>query len=134
MAEPGVGDGVKAYTLAVPPGMELLNANERVHWAVRARRTRVLREWAHWEARRQRLGHYETIGVRVSVRPGVRTPTARFDPPNWAPTSKAVIDGLVDAGVVPDDGAPHVWAVTFGAGERTKLARVSVSLDVYPMF
>jgi crossover junction endodeoxyribonuclease RusA len=134
VVEPGGGDGVGVYRLAVPPGMELLNANERLHWAVRAKRTKALREWAGWEARRQRLPHCETIGVRVTVRPGVRTPTARFDPPNWAGTSKACIDGLVDARVVPDDGAPHVWAVTFGAGERTKLARVTVSLDVYPMF
>lgn len=38
----------------------------------------------------------------------------RRDPSNLMPTQKAVVDGLVDAGVVPDDCPPFVteWMPT----------------------
>jgi len=39
--------------------------------------------------------------VRVTF--GVRDPGRRRDPHNYMPTVKAIIDGLVDAGVWPDD-------------------------------
>ena len=33
----------------------------------------------------------------------------RSDPSNWTPTTKACVDGLVDAGVWPDDDQKWVW-------------------------
>ena len=39
--------------------------------------------------------------VRVSF--PTSTPNTRRDPHNWAPTVKAILDGMVDAGIWPDD-------------------------------
>lgn len=84
---------------------DALNENHRRHWAATAARRRELRRWAaHLAAatRAPRLG-------RARVTATVRTSShGRRDPLNWAPTIKPLIDGLVDAGVLPDDDAAHL--------------------------
>ncbi|HEY2238874.1 MAG TPA: hypothetical protein VGI21_08790 [Streptosporangiaceae bacterium] len=85
--------------------MELLTANQRPHWAVRARRTRALREAAAWMARAARVPQLEHVHVLAEYRPPDRR---RRDPANWQPSFKAAVDGLVDAGIVPDDDAAHL--------------------------
>ena len=91
----------QAITLTVPGG-EWLTANGRYHWAQRARATRALRWRAHATARSQGMRPMGPSRVTVAV----AYPTAaRADPDNAAPTVKAIIDGLVDAGVWPDDNS-----------------------------
>lgn len=88
-------------TLTVPRS-EWLTANGRYHWANRARATRALRWRAHTTARSQGMRPMGPSRVTVAV----AYPTAaRADPDNAAPTVKAIIDGLVDAGVWPDDNS-----------------------------
>lgn len=83
-----------------------MNMNDRSHWSTRHRRTKVWRETAKVHALRD-LGRSpserrrEPSFVRVSF--PVRDPGRRRDPHNLAPTVKAIVDGLVDAGVWPDD-------------------------------
>ncbi|MFC7739662.1 hypothetical protein ACFQXA_00090 [Nocardiopsis composta] len=46
----------------------------------------------------------------------------RFDPHNYQPSVKAMIDGLVDAGLLPDDNSEVLTEVAFVAGRRTRPA------------
>lgn len=95
--------------LDVPAG-EWLSSNQRLHWAQKARRTRSIRTRAFLVGRA--LLADKVIGPRpgkthVSVLVGY--PSARkADPPNAYPAVKAAIDGLVDAGIFPDDNSEHV--------------------------
>ena len=92
-----------------------LNANQRLHWAQRKTRTAYLRRKAELLGR----GTSPTP-TPVHIVATVSTPTnSRFDPPNAAPTVKALIDGLVDAGVIPDDDHVHVPRVSFERGPKT---------------
>lgn len=75
--------------------------NDRLHWAVRARRVKEVRQAAVLLAR---LGKYPKGAEYVTARLEYLPAQARVrDPMNLTPTSKAVIDGLVEYGLVPDD-------------------------------
>lgn len=79
-----------------------LSSNDRYHRMDVARRTRALREFAFMVGRERG----RAIDRPVVARCYVSLPTRRrFDPPNSWPTFKALIDGLVDAGVLVDDSA-----------------------------
>lgn len=77
-----------------------LNTERRHHWSWRHRRAREWRDAAFWYARAHRLGPLGPAVVTVSLPvPDGR----RRDPSNWMPAVKAIVDGLVAAGVWPDD-------------------------------
>lgn len=90
---------------------ERMTMNKRYHWSTRHRLTRLWRHAAYVAACEQ-LGRgpaeraREACFVRVSF--PVPDPARRRDPHNWSPTEKALVDGLVDAGVWPDDDERHV--------------------------
>lgn len=91
-------------TITVPRSF-WLTANGRYHWAEKARRTRWLRHLAKIETRAVRLGYSRALVTAfVSYPKG----TGRVDPNNAAPTTKALIDGCIDAGLLPDDDHRHV--------------------------
>lgn len=86
-------------------GRGWITANQRGSWHNRAHMTRMWRDTTAWRCRG--MGVCFTNGARVVVELrflGVR----RRDPANWAPTAKAVVDGLVDAGLFPDDDYRYV--------------------------
>lgn len=111
-------------TLTIPGPMtgrpkshvEWWTSNDRPHWQTRRRRTEAIRTRARLAARDVQPMQRAALDVVVS------TPTARrFDPHNIAGTVlKAAIDGLVDAGVIPDDDAAHLTAVTIRRGDPTR--------------
>jgi crossover junction endodeoxyribonuclease RusA len=88
-----------------------LSANDRRHWADKAKRTKGLRQ----------LGYYELPNELLSANLGTTHVAAfigyprngRVDPANAAPTVKALIDGMVDAGVWPDDDSTYVIGPTY---------------------
>jgi hypothetical protein len=88
-----------------------INMNDRLHWSARARTSRAWRNAAHIAAvgaSRGRGPAARAAGPRdVVVRFDV-TGVRRRDPHNWHPTVKAIVDGLVDAGLWPDDTPDHV--------------------------
>jgi crossover junction endodeoxyribonuclease RusA len=92
-------------TIAVPREF-WLTSNGRYHWAEKARRTRWLRQLAATSARDVSLagGQYR-VTAYVAYPKGA---TGRVDPNNAAPTTKALIDGCVDAGMLADDDAKHL--------------------------
>lgn len=102
--------------LWLPPRREL-TANGRYHWAERARRARQIRWTAALEARLAGLRPMPgPVAVTVTV---VYPRRGRHDPENFAPSWKPAIDGLVDAGVLPDDDSTHVTQLACRADPRT---------------
>lgn len=88
------------------PKSEWISANSRFGWRERARRVRALRARAFWLARAARL---TPADGRALVVAGVQARVnRRSDPANASATTKPLVDGLVDAGVFPDDDHTHV--------------------------
>lgn len=88
----------------VPP-TKRMSMNDRTDWRTRHRQTRA---WRHaskvWAL--QQLGRSPSERRRPPCMVRVEFPVRdnrRRDPHNMAPTVKAIIDGLVDADVWPDD-------------------------------
>ena len=88
------------------PNVEWLSANDRVqHWAYRAYRTKELRTRGYWAAKQAHLGSHQVVHVAAWIQ---YPRGGRADPANAAPTVKALVDGLVDAGMLPDDDSTHL--------------------------
>ena len=87
-----------------------LSANDRPHWAEKARRTKALREYGHLTALAENIPPHDVTHVAAFI---AFTRNGRADPANAAPTVKALIDGMVDAGVWPDDDSTHVIGPTY---------------------
>lgn len=78
-----------------------LSLNGRQHWHVKRRVSRALRDEAHAWAR---LAFRAPLQARIAVTLHyVPKDSRRRDADNLVATSKPLVDGLVDAGVVPDD-------------------------------
>jgi crossover junction endodeoxyribonuclease RusA len=84
----------------VIPVTSPLSMNARDHWAVKAKKVAVIRDSVAWMARAERIPALDKIGVTLFYIPKV--PRIR-DADNLVATLKPACDGLVDAGVVPDD-------------------------------
>lgn len=88
------------------PKTQWLTANGRYHWSAEARRKKLLRQMGFIVGKNSGLQF--TTPIRVIAHIGYAT-AGRADPANTAPTVKALIDGLVDAGVFVDDS--HEWVI-----------------------
>ena len=94
------------HTLWLPYATPPLTANQRLHWAAKARLTADVRRTAMLLARAAHLPRdCEHVTVALHYTPRDRR---RRDPSNLMPTQKAVVDGLVDAGLVADDTPDYV--------------------------
>lgn len=97
--------------------LSTVNARRRMHYQAVGRENRGIREWAGLAARHQWTGGpAETVTIEF-----VQTTTTRRmpDPDACQGASKPIIDGLVDAGVIPDDTGTHVESITYHAPEHT---------------
>lgn len=103
------------WHLEIPAPTQWVSANDRSHWASKARLVKQWREAAAIHAKAAKLPHItEPVQITGWVH---RTINRRADAHNRILTVKAVIDGLVDAGVLDDDNDKHVTAVTMRAGD-----------------
>ena len=104
----------QALSLTMTPA-GLLNMNQRGHWVPRYRRTKEIRGLVAVLAR----AYLEPVACRQAVTATYQWPdNRRRDAENWAPTTKACIDGLRDAGILPDDDKRWVASVTNQQGDR----------------
>lgn len=98
-------------TFTIPADL-WLSANQRMHWAPKAKRTAYLRALGKvyaqvaWDA----IPQHDVTHVAAFIG-YLRNGTA--DPANAAPTVKALIDGMTDAGVWADDDSTHVIGPTY---------------------
>ncbi|MFE3577971.1 RusA family crossover junction endodeoxyribonuclease [Streptomyces vinaceus] len=119
--EPDWFDGLpgRRFLVRLPPGLDLLNANDRLHHHQRAQKTRALRQAARFASRGlPKLDRVHVIGV---FHPHDRR---RRDPANWYPTFKALLDGLVDQGVIQDDDHTRLVGPDMRIGEVIAGARI----------
>lgn len=119
-----------AYRLFLPLGeRQWITANQRLFWRVRSVRTKEWRKAAHDQAKAQQLPHIEKAAVVAEMR---FADARRRDPANWAPTAKAIVDGLVDAGVFTDDNYRYVTGPDMRIGPVGKDEQRGVLLLIWP--
>ena len=83
------------------PSQILVSANDRLGWREKAARTKQLRSAGFWTARAAKQPPMKRVDLLIIVHwPEL---ARRRDRLNLAPTLKALVDGYVDAGVLPDD-------------------------------
>lgn len=101
------------FTVEVPGRVISLNAERSAHWSKRHAMTKVYREAVAWQATRHRgLSHPISVTAEVVMKAPL------MDAANYYPAVKAAIDGLVDAGVIPDDSPKYVGRVTMVAPRK----------------
>lgn len=104
--------------LALPAEINLINANDRMHPARRAGFIKVIRQAAWVMARHDKVPALQRAHIFYVVHPD--TQERRRDPGNWSPSAKAAVDGLVDAGVLPDDNKDHLLGPDPRIGEPVR--------------
>lgn len=122
---------VRCFEVDVPmignPPAPPLNSNDRYHWAAKSQRSKIVRQRVAWSAKALKLGRVPRIAVGLHYRPG---DNRRRDPSNLMATQKPAVDGLVDAGLVPDDTpayvTEHVPVIHPGPGPRRLWLRIEV--------
>ena len=94
-----VGD-LRSWVLVLPWERPPLSLNDRMHWQVRGSWVRNVRDAAHLLAIQARVPALARCRVELVYAPRDRRTR---DSDNLVATLKPLCDGLVDAGVVPDD-------------------------------
>lgn len=106
--------------LFVPGRPHLINAERSSHRRRRIDATALYRNIG-------RLAGHQLITIRryqfptkaiVSSWPVYQTRRSWPDVGNWLPSTKALIDGLVDAGAWPDDNPDHIVGLLFEAPQQ----------------
>jgi hypothetical protein len=116
------------WTLTLDERPFTVNEERRVHWREHRRVT------AHWRdafaklARAQRVPRLDRVAVDATPIKGNRR--AWPDVGACMPAAKAAIDGLVDAGVIPDDTDRHVVSLTFHPARLVPKARDGFELRI----
>lgn len=85
-----------------------LSMNDREHWAVKAKRVRALRNAVRLLAQTKQIPACPHIEIRLHYTP---RDARRRDSTNLVATLKACEDGIVDAGIVPDDTPQYVTSI-----------------------
>jgi crossover junction endodeoxyribonuclease RusA len=80
-----------------------LSMNDRAHWRVKAKQTKQVRVDA-WTAAKDAVPALTRFTVELHYVPRDKR---RRDPENLIATLKPFVDGLIDAGVAPDDCPPY---------------------------
>lgn len=95
-----------AWELPLPYDKPPLNLNQRLHWAVKAKRIADVRRVVCTLAQLRRLPkQLDRVAVTLHWQPSTVRPR---DTDNPMLTVKAAIDGLRDYGLVADDDSSHV--------------------------
>lgn len=116
------------FVIALPAGLFLLNANQRLHHKPKAKYTKAIRD-AAMEAVSECPALMEALAAAKPgplfqrahilgvVHPGSHR---RADPANLYPSFKAAVDGLVDAGLFDDDDHTRVVGPDMRLGKVVK--------------
>lgn len=92
----------------------LMSQNTRAgHWGARKEVAAYWRRIALIHARRHQLPHLGRVRIVVTVH---KPHNRKYDAGNLYPVGKALVDGFVDQGLVPDDDNAHVIGPDMRAG------------------
>lgn len=115
---------------------KMLSANDKMHWAARSRLTKQLRQWGYLLGREgEGVARFGLQRARVEFE-FAYPDSRRRDRSNLAPTVKALMDGLIDAGLLPDDSdrfldGPHTVIANRPAARRIGVPMYEVRVCVY---
>jgi crossover junction endodeoxyribonuclease RusA len=116
------------WTLAVnvPWATEVVSMNTRSHWTNTHRQIQALRSRGATTARSAQptMPRFSRAAVTVYIRFPDRR---RRDLQNYHKTLKALLDGFVDAGLLPDDDATHLY----GFDVRTWIRGMDEDVDAH---
>lgn len=110
-------------------GSDWITENGRLFWRKRADLTKFWRTLACARANEAGIPHLDNAYIVAELR---FADNRRRDPANWAPTAKAAVDGLVDAGVFDDDNAKYVTGPDMRLGPVVARGFQSMHLLIYP--
>lgn len=114
--------------IEVPAPTRWINANDRSHWARRARLTKLWRNMTAARAREVHNGPPLPGLVRIECRVH-KTTNRPYDIENLSLTGKACVDGLRDAGVIAEDTIKHVAGVDMRDGGKRPAAGVTIIIE-----
>ena len=140
------GSAGRTWTILLPPGLPLLNLNDRHHWAKAYQLREELRNAAHAMLLAAHVPQLNRVSVLVVYDP---PPDWRDrDPDNIAATVKPLIDALRppkmvrvgskwirvsrDGYVLPDDNSAHVAWVTCMIGQPFPAGRLRMIITEQP--
>jgi hypothetical protein len=120
----------RCIRLEIPLGTKRwINENQRLFWRVKSLRIKAWREDTRRIATEAKAPHLLRAYIIGELHFGTN---ARRDPANWAPTAKACVDGLVDAGVFDDDNYRHVTGPDMRIGEKVPNEARNLTLLIFP--
>lgn len=95
----------RVWTLEIPAPCDWINANQREHWRTKADKTL---EWRTAGCRWAAVAKLPTLS-RAHILARLHFHTARRrDAHNYYPTLKALVDGLIDHGLLADDSTQYL--------------------------
>lgn len=123
----------KGKTVSLREGNQMLSANDRLHYHTKASVTAFLRELASFtKPPRDHTPFTSDKPCRMIV--DVKPPTKRrMDAPNFYPTVKALLDGLVDAGWLTDDNNDVIKEVVFKSTELSGGKNYIIQITLEPV-
>lgn len=120
------------YTIFIPTPRDRkgklawINMNQRLHWAVKAERTRQWRTLARFAAVQAMLPTgLERVHIMVYVH---RTDNRSFDAHNYLPTAKAIVDGLVDHRLIEDDDNSRLTGPDMRPGKKQDQPGITITI------
>lgn len=114
----------QSWTVIIPAPAPWLNANSRTDRRRQTPDRRAWRDAANVYARQAKLPKLGRAHITAELR---FTDKRRRDPHNYYPTVKAVVDGLVDYGLLDDDSSEYLVGPDVRLGERLPVKNTYLS-------
>lgn len=112
-------------------GNQMISANDRMYFRVKSQLTQFLRRLS---ANRTWSRPVYTRKNPCTITIDVQPPTSRrMDAPNWYPTVKALIDGLVDSGLLSDDNNHVIKSTTFKSTKLSDTKNYKLVITIEPV-
>lgn len=104
----------RSWMVRIPAPAAFLNVNKRQHGRAAAGQVKAWRDAANVQARAAKLPALGRARIVATLHFSDRK---RRDDHNYFPTIKAIIDGLVDYGLLPDDSREYLVGVELRGGD-----------------
>lgn len=104
----------REFTLLIPAPAAFINVNQRLHGRTAATTVKTWRDAGRVHAQAAKLPKLRRARITATLHFG---DTRRRDDHNYFPTIKAIIDGLVDYGLLPDDSRGYLLGTTICGGD-----------------